>query len=194
MSGKSTCSGRNWRRNTVGPRRSETAHLAVQDTAATQLSLLEMERLNLQIRLLESRANNLEIKSPIDGVVIHGEPRKLEGARLTIGQTLLEVGPLDPMLVEIAVPDEDIAHAQVGQQVLIRLEAQPTRRYTGRVARIHPRAVPQDQANVFLAEVSLRTRMAPCDRVCRDAPASGRRDTPWDGTFSTRHGSESLSA
>jgi RND family efflux transporter MFP subunit len=131
------------------------ANLAGRDTAATQLSALEMQRLEVKSRQLRHRASNLEIRSPVDGVVISGDPKKMEGARLTIGQTLLEIGPLDEMVVEVSIPDEDISHVQPGQQVSLRLEAQPTRRHRGVITKIHPRAVTKDQANVFLAEVRL---------------------------------------
>jgi RND family efflux transporter MFP subunit len=129
--------------------------LAGLDTAAAQLSRLEMERLKLKIRVLENRAQNLEIKSPVDGVVISGDPKKMEGARLTVGQTLFEIGPVDQMQVQVAVPDEDISHVADGQPVTIRFESQPTRKYTGQVKKIHPRAEVKEQANVFIAEVAL---------------------------------------
>jgi multidrug efflux pump subunit AcrA (membrane-fusion protein) len=117
-----------------------------------------MDSLKVKIRLLENRAQNLEIKSPVDGVVISGDPKKMEGARLTIGQTLLEIGPLGEMLVEVWVPDEEIGHVQVGLPVSIRLESQPTRKIPGQITKIHPRAVTEDGANVFIAEVRLDNR------------------------------------
>lgn len=133
-------------------------NLAGRDTAAAQLSALEILRLQVKSRQLENRARNLEIKSPVEGVVISGDPKKMQGARLTIGQTLLEVGPLDQMVVEVSVPDEDIAHVKVGQEISMRFEALPTRPHQGEIKKIHPRAVTKDQANVFTAEVRLDNR------------------------------------
>jgi multidrug efflux pump subunit AcrA (membrane-fusion protein) len=129
------------------------ANLAARDTASAQLAKLEMERLEVKIHLLENRANHLEIKSPTDGVVISGDPRKTEGARLTLGQTLFEIGPLDHMVVELEVPDEDVSHIAVGQPVEIRLEAYLGRTLFGTIARIHPRSEMREQENVFRAEV-----------------------------------------
>ncbi len=87
--------------------------------------------------------------------MISGDPKKMEGARLTIGQTLFEIGPMNEMKVEVAVPDEDISHVDTGQSVTIRFESQPTRDYTGQITKIHPRADKRDEANVFISEVRL---------------------------------------
>jgi biotin carboxyl carrier protein len=140
-------------------KRYDTA-LADFDTAASQLARLEAERLRLEIELLEKRLERLEIKSPLPGAVIGGEPKELVGARLTKGQTILEIGPLDQMTVELAVHDEDIAHVELGQPVRFRLAGQPHRHYDGTIARIHPRSEDRDGDNVFVAEVKFDNTMA----------------------------------
>ena len=130
--------------------------LAAYDTAASQIAQLEARRLQLKIDLLEQRLENLEIRSPVDGVVMGGDPRKLEGARMSIGDTLLEVGPMDQMIVELAILDEDISHVRVGQQVRYRLSAKPWKALEGPITLIHPRSEARDGKNVFIAEVELQ--------------------------------------
>lgn len=132
----------------------DTAQAAF-DTAAAQMAGLEAQRLQLQIQVLEQRLQNLEIRSPVDGVVMGGDPRKLEGARLSMGETLFEVGPLDEMIVELQIADEDISHVQLSQQVGYRLSAIPWRRLQGPISLIHPKSEIINNENVFVAEVSL---------------------------------------
>ena len=45
---------------------------------------LDVERLDLKIRVLEHRADNLELKSPLGGMVIRGDLDKAEGAPLVV--------------------------------------------------------------------------------------------------------------
>ena len=78
-------------------RKERDAAMAVHHASRTQLVELEIERLQLQIQLLDHRARNLDIKSPLDGIVVAGDLEKAEGAPLVIGQTLFEVAPLDRM-------------------------------------------------------------------------------------------------
>lgn len=131
--------------------------LAARETAAAQIARLEMERLQLRIDLLHERMNHLDIRSPADGVVMGGEPRKLQGARLSMGQTLLEVGPLGDMMLEVAVPDGDAARARVGSPVRFRLESMPLQTFQGELVRIHPRAEQRDGRNVFIGQVRLQS-------------------------------------
>ncbi len=137
--------------------------LAAQDTSAAQVAKLEMERLKLKIELLENRAGNLEIRSPIDGIVLGGDPKKKEHARLTMGEALFEVGPLEEMVVDVFVPDEDIAYVEPEQEVRIRLDAFPGSQRDGTIKRISPQAEVRGQDNVFVAEVELHNP----DRVLR---------------------------
>ncbi|MCP4192046.1 MAG: HlyD family efflux transporter periplasmic adaptor subunit [Planctomycetaceae bacterium] len=129
--------------------------MASGDAVGTQMAEFESRRLRLRLQLLQDRMEHLKVKTPTDGMVISGDPRKLEGSRLRIGQTLVEVSPLGENVAEIAIPDEDIAHVEIGQQVAFRLEALPYSRFEGVIESLQPRSVQQDSANVFLAEVKI---------------------------------------
>ncbi|MBW3540117.1 MAG: efflux RND transporter periplasmic adaptor subunit [Planctomycetes bacterium] len=131
------------------------AHLAAHEFAEANIKRLEMERLALKTQLLDHRAENLEIKSPVDGIVIAGDLKRSEGVRLTTGQTLFEIAPLDRMVVEIAVPEEDIAYVTPDGPVEIQLDAFPGETWSGRLERIHPRSEIRDEEHVFIAEVRL---------------------------------------
>ncbi len=129
--------------------------MAQSNVAEKQLARLEMDRLEVQMKLLRQRIADLEIRSPVSGVVTTGELDKAEGAPLETGQTLFEIAPLDRMVIEIDVPGEDIAYTRQGQQVALRLDAYPGRVWTAEVSRIHPRSEMRDQKNVFVAEMDI---------------------------------------
>lgn len=137
--------------------------LVGRQVSEAQMAALEMERLKLRIRLFENRLKGLQIKAPVDGLVITGDLEKTEGAPLAKGQVLFEIAPLGKMVVELAIPDEEISHVQAGQQVKVRLDAHPSLTLEGTLARIHPRAEQRDSQNVFIGEVLLQNP----DRVLR---------------------------
>jgi multidrug resistance efflux pump len=114
-----------------------------------------MERLELQIQLLEHRVKNLAIRSPIDGVVVSGDLERAEGAPLTIGQTLFEIAPLDQMRVELNIPQEEIARVAQKMPVAINLDALPDGMISGEIERIHPQAELRDNASVFVADLAM---------------------------------------
>jgi multidrug resistance efflux pump len=131
------------------------AALADRKVADAQLARLEIEQLENRIQLLRSRQDQLEIKCPLDGMVVSGDLERVEGAPLAVGQTLFEVAPLDRVIVEIAVPESEIASAEIDADVAVRLDACPHRRWHGQITRIHPRAELRDTEQVFIAEVEI---------------------------------------
>lgn len=131
---------------------------AARDYTTQQLARLEAERLGLEIELINHRIQNLEIKSPVDGIVVAGSLNWTEGAPLEIGEALFEIAPLDRMIVEVAVPDSDISHVREGQSVHIQLDALPGSALSLLLERIHPRAEIRDDANIFVAQAPLENK------------------------------------
>jgi multidrug resistance efflux pump len=129
--------------------------LAQGKTTEVQIARLELARLEQQRLVLERHASQLEIRSPIRGVVISGDLDKVQGASLDKGHTLFEVGPLDKMTVEVMIEESEIALTQVGAAVTLRLDSVPGRVWQGSIEKIHPRAEIHEDDNVFVADVRL---------------------------------------
>ncbi|MCA9036952.1 MAG: efflux RND transporter periplasmic adaptor subunit [Planctomycetaceae bacterium] len=130
-------------------------HLTTHEFGDAAIARHEVERLQKRNELLEHRDSSLEIRSPIAGLVVTGDHREAEGVPLEQGQTLFEVAPLDRMVVEVAIPEEDVRHAQQGMKIRIQLDAVPERITEAVIRRIHPRAELRDNENVFIAEAEL---------------------------------------
>ncbi|QGX03510.1 efflux RND transporter periplasmic adaptor subunit [Beggiatoa leptomitoformis] len=128
------------------------ASAAAKDTVATQLAQLEKERAESQIALLEYRIANLEIKTPIDGLVISGDLQRVQGSPVEKGQSLFEVAPLATMRVELAIPADDIAYVRVDMPLEMELDAYPQQRWQLTASRIQPRATVRDSEAVFIIE------------------------------------------
>jgi len=130
-------------------------HLATRDFGAAEVARHEVERLDIKAKLLEHRGDHLELRSPINGIVISGDLKKAEGVPLTVGQTLFEIAPLDSMVVEIAIPEEDVRHVCKQQSVEVVLDAFPGRRIKSTLARVHPRSEVRATDHVFIGEFDL---------------------------------------
>jgi biotin carboxyl carrier protein len=136
-------------------KKSRDVNVAAGKTGASQIDILEMQGLDQKRQLLESRIENLDIKSPTKGIVVSGDLEKTEGAPVTAGQALYEIAPLDRMIVEVEIKDEDIGYIEEGQSVSVKLDAYPGRAWSGTVEKIHPRSEIRDSKNVFIAEVAM---------------------------------------
>jgi hypothetical protein len=131
------------------------AAMASHDIVTAQLARLEMERIHAKMAMFEDRIQHLDIRSPIDGIVISGDQERTEGAPLKIGQALFEIAPLDKMIVAVAIPEEDINYVRTGLPVTVRCDAFPRREWRGTISKLHPRSETWEDQNVFIAEVPL---------------------------------------
>ncbi|QDV47833.1 hypothetical protein Enr13x_77450 [Stieleria neptunia] len=131
------------------------AHQARYETPQAVMADLQARALANKKELLRFRESNLQIRSPIDGIVLSGSLDRRENYPVTKGQVLYEVAPLERLRVEVAVPAEEITHVDVGDRVTLFLEGMGSDCEEGTIDKIRPRAEVRDQRNVFVAEVIL---------------------------------------
>ncbi|MEM9413822.1 MAG: efflux RND transporter periplasmic adaptor subunit, partial [Planctomycetota bacterium] len=139
-----------------GTAKRRSAAMASNQIADAQIAMSEMKKLKSEIQLVEDKLSKLEIKSPIEGIVVAGDLEKVEGAPVEMGQTLFEVGPLYEMLAEIAIPEEEIPYAKPGMSIDIKLNAFPFETWSGSIVKIHPKTEILNDKSVFIAEVILK--------------------------------------
>lgn len=129
-------------------------YVAAHESGKARIAELELERIQVELDELDFQAANLEIRSPLSGMVLLGDHAKLEGVPLEKGKTLFEVAPLDHMVIEVEIPQDDVRFIEPGQRTKIRFDAFPLQPIVGQIARVHPRAEIREQNNVFVAEVA----------------------------------------
>ncbi|MGB5987606.1 MAG: efflux RND transporter periplasmic adaptor subunit, partial [Desulfobacterales bacterium] len=130
-------------------------YMAAGSTAETQIALLDAQRYAEQIKLLQEKQRNLELVSPVAGILISGDQRRREGGPVSRGEVLFEVAPVERMEVELAIGEADIGYAREDLPVEIRFSAYPDLRWRGALERITPRSQLRDNRNVFVARLSL---------------------------------------
>jgi hypothetical protein len=128
-------------------------HVASHAAGEAEMARHDIDRLRYREQLLKSRDQHLEIRSPVDGIIVSGDWQDSEGMPLEIGEVLFEVAPLEQMNVELAVPEDDMPFIQRGMPVRLVLDAFPMETYQSQVERIHPRAELVEGENVFVAEM-----------------------------------------
>lgn len=123
--------------------------------AVTQMAQFEVESLELEIRLVEYRQDNLELRAPLDGIILTGDLQRAEGIPLRQGQVLYEVGPDENMIVELLIPSHDIALVKPGAEVRMRLASFPGVTWNTTIRTIRPQSEIIDSRNVFVAEAEI---------------------------------------
>jgi hypothetical protein len=156
-------------------------YLAAGDIAPAQIALLEARRLKERSRLLLDRQQTLDLQSPVDGIVLSGDLKQEVGGPVGRGQLLFEIAPLEIVLVELAVLDEDVPYVAKDMEVEVHFDAFPGRTWKATVDRIAPKSEIVQGANIFLTTIELENN----DRVLQPGMQGhatvkcGRRSLAW---------------
>ena len=131
--------------------RTREMELSERNIPKTILAELEYDRLISEEEILQHKRENLQIKSPIEGIVLSGSLERAEAASIQTGQVLFEIGPIKPMRVEVAIPANEIAQVKEGFNTKIWIDGQEESPLEGEIIKLHPRSETRDAKNVFIA-------------------------------------------
>lgn len=123
---------------------------AKEDIAEAQLAGHEYEALSRRVELLRYYKDNLDIYSPIAGLVLTGDLERSKGVPVETGQKLFEVAAFEKFVVEISVNDEDINWVAEEQKVALRLESRGGRVFESQIEQIYPVSEVSEGKNVFV--------------------------------------------
>lgn len=129
--------------------------LAARAGGEARLAELEKERISAQIRSLQSQLSQLEIRSPIEGIVIAGDWVPTAGATVRRADTLFEIAPLEKMRVQTLLSSEDLGLISVGTPITLRVDAAHGHQWQETIQRIDPRGRPENSQVVFYAEAEV---------------------------------------
>tara|TARA_R110002049_G_scaffold27321_2_gene94308 strand:- start:547420 stop:548832 length:1413 start_codon:yes stop_codon:yes gene_type:complete len=127
--------------------------LATGRVADAQQLALKRQGLQRRVDLINDRLQRLTILSPIDGVVVSGDLQRMVGASLELGQTIIEVAPLEQMAIEIEIPDHEIGFVQPDAMTRVRIGALGGRSIRQPLAELYPAAEVREDRNVFVGRV-----------------------------------------
>jgi multidrug resistance efflux pump len=129
--------------------------LATGRIAESQQATLKKRQLARRYELLSDRLQNLEVVSPIDGVVVSGDLDRYVGSPLERGQTVMEIAPLSQMVIEIEIPEHEIGYVREGAETRIKIDAIGGKSLRHPIENIFPRAELREDQNVFIAKIEV---------------------------------------
>jgi RND family efflux transporter MFP subunit len=120
-------------------------NMATQRYRAYQASLA-------RVTLARKALSDTTVRAPFAGVVV--ERKVSTGDYVTRGQVVATVVRVDPLRVELAIPEQDVSRITAGQSMAFRVDAFPGRQFTGTVRYISPSLRTDQRAMVVEAVVS----------------------------------------
>ncbi|MEM6778871.1 MAG: efflux RND transporter periplasmic adaptor subunit [Planctomycetota bacterium] len=145
----------------------EDIALAAGEIANAQLAALQRENALQRRELLLSRLAQLSLRSPIDGVVIHGDLQRHLGSTLSLGQMLVEIAPIGSLELEIEIPEVEIGYVGTDSDVRVWFPALGGNAFQTDLTSMWPAATVRDEQNVFIARGTMPEDPATADSRLR---------------------------
>jgi len=123
--------------------------------ATAQMSQLEADGIDLELKLIAFKQQNLELRAPFDGMVLIGDLDRAQGIPVNQGDVLFEIGPVNQMITELMIPSYDISLVEVGDELSLHLASFPGENWQAKIGKIRPQAETVDGKTVFVAEATL---------------------------------------
>lgn len=117
----------------------------------------QMTQAAAKLKQVDYRLANAQAQSPIDGIVIEGEPGKSLGSAVRRGEVVVKVAALNQLYVEAAVNQRDLSRIEVGQSVRLTLLADTGHTYRLKLTRVVPASNVKDGENTFPARLETLT-------------------------------------
>ncbi|MGI2261255.1 efflux RND transporter periplasmic adaptor subunit [Shewanella sp. GXUN23E] len=109
----------------------------------------DRQKFAAEVSALESAIDAMTLKAPRPGMLVYGtdhEGNKIqEGQSIFAGGTVVSIADLDQMRVNMAIPEVEARRVKVGQTVSIRLDANPERRFRGKIIELGAVFRPKNQ-------------------------------------------------
>lgn len=122
-------------------------------SAQSGVDRTQAEYLRAEAARAQTRLDNAQLRSPIDGVVVTANLQNAAGKHLDAGDAFAQVLDLSNAVIQVAVPERDVILLRSGMAASIKLDSYPQRTWHDTVAVVSPVALPADGERNFIVEV-----------------------------------------
>ena len=136
-------------------RRRHQEALASQERVQVNVVTAQLDQLQAQLELNESRLARTRVQAPFDGIVVSGDLSQRLGGAVQQGEVLFQVAPLDAYRVILKVPEDRIRDVEAGQRGSLVLAALPEQQYEFSINKITPISWAEEGRSHFRVEASL---------------------------------------
>ena len=128
---------------------------ALSGSAAAQIERVKLDQTEREISLFQTKLEQTKVRAPITGIIVTPRLDEKRGRFIRRGEAVCETADTDPVVIETAVAEDDIGLVQPAQEVWLKANTFPGRKFIGRVTRISPQATIEQDAHVFIVRAEI---------------------------------------
>jgi hypothetical protein len=119
------------------------------DLNAADQALGRLEQEQARLRYIDVQIERATIVAPIDGTIVSGDPRRMVGSAINVGEPVFRIANLDELEVIARVKDNDIGYVSPESVGGFATRARPGERFEFSATSLVPLGQPDEGTNVF---------------------------------------------
>lgn len=119
------------------------------DLNATEQALGRLEQESARLRYIDLQIERAVVRAPIDGTIVSGDPRRMVGSAINIGDPIFRIASLDQLEVVARVKDNDIGYVSSRSVGGFATRARPGERFHFKADSLVPIGQPDEGSNIF---------------------------------------------
>lgn len=123
--------------------------------ADMKIAMALEDQAKARLQLIEYHLGNVQINSPIAGIVVDGDLSQRLGSPVRKGEMLYKIALLEKLFVELEVDEKDIHEISEGASGTVAFASRPESKFPIAVQRIEPVAIVRAEGNVFVVRARL---------------------------------------
>lgn len=130
---------------------------ASRDRKETVVLYARRSEASAELERVEQQIERSVLRAPVDGIIVDGDINEIVGAPVKLGDSLMQIAPIEGQDVHLLVDERDIGRVRVGQRGSLSLTSSPGQTIPFDVATIHPIARSTEGRNRIRVEAALPT-------------------------------------
>ncbi len=139
----------------IATQKQRDLHFSRQELSEYKIAEAKCDQLEAEIALLERRIRQADVRADFRGVVLKGDLRQEIGSPFRMGEFLLEIAPLEKLMLLTAVDQSDVDYVKEGQEGTFATRARPAEALKFTVERVRPMSEARQGKNVFTVEATV---------------------------------------
>jgi RND family efflux transporter MFP subunit len=125
------------------------------DSSSLRLQQIQLEQTEREIAFYQQLLDYTRLTAPVDGILITPKIEEKIGSFLRKGDQFCELADMRSTRAEVNIQESDISYLKVGQEIRLKMNAYPTKKFYGKVTLLGAQVTSNNDTSAYRLEAQI---------------------------------------
>ncbi len=125
------------------------------DSSALRVQQIQLQQTEREIAFYQQLLDSTRLTSPVDGILITPKIEEKVGSFLKKGEEFCELADMRSTRAEVNIQESDISYLKVGQEIRLKMNAYPTKKFYGKITLLGAQVTPHNETSIYRIEAQI---------------------------------------